>query len=63
MAVDRRRRYYAEGHLVIDRAQDVREGTFAAAEAESVRLAKRIANALNLYRPKVRRSKPAEKAS
>lgn len=32
------------------------------AHAESVRLAKRIAAALNIYRPKVRRRKSAEKA-
>jgi hypothetical protein len=52
------RRYYAAGITVIDSAPTARP---IIAQAASKTLAKRIANALNVYRPKVRRQKSAEK--
>jgi hypothetical protein len=57
MSVDQRR-YSAEQNFVF-----VHAGNLLApvAKAESNRLAKRIANALNIYRPRVRRRKPSEK--
>ena len=60
MAVDRRR-YYADAHTLFRREEngDIR---IVAQGIESDRMAKRIANALNLYRPKIRRRKSAEKA-
>jgi hypothetical protein len=48
------RRYYAAGITVIDSAPTARP---IIAQAASKTLAKRIANALNVYRPKVRRPK------
>jgi hypothetical protein len=52
------RRYYAEGRWVYGRLEGSK---YWVASVSSVRLAKRIAAALNIFRPKVRRQKSAEK--
>lgn len=57
MAVDQRR-YWAADRYVFDRARPVKDAGIAM--GESNRMAKRIANALNFYR--VRRRKSAEKS-
>jgi hypothetical protein len=62
------RRFYARGNTVFDRNRNLSCAPLPGgswngyvAECVSVRAAKLIANALNIY--KVRRSKPAEKRS
>lgn len=54
------RRYYAAGATVCDQSPNQPP---IVAHARSAGWAKRIVNALNSYRPKVRRQKPAEKVT
>jgi hypothetical protein len=65
MAIDQRR-YYAIGTTVMDRAQQQhpypRLTPADIAECRSITAARLIAAALNIYRPKVRRRKSAEKS-
>ncbi len=62
MAVDQRRYYATETQVMDRRMLGAGGGVMSVATAYSFTLAKRIAAALNLYRPKVRRRKSAEKA-
>jgi hypothetical protein len=60
MAVDQRE-FYAKEDAIIQRTEPDRNDRILGFGV-SRRVAKMIANALNLYRPKVRRRKSAEKA-
>lgn len=66
MPVEQRRYYASEGLpgelRIFDRAQSTPKVQHYIAVTFTKRMAKLVVNALNLYRPKVRRRKSAEKS-